>query len=115
MRFSRIWFFLIPVALSAQTQQTPEIGQLKWKLESAIRVNDFSRAAELAVSLDEAVQRRYRAWLIRDVEEKVRDVLTWLPSDTESFFVHQEPFVIRAEDSPSSFTAGRGAGMPQID
>ena len=68
-------------------------------LRVAIGRNDLNLAADLTKKLDDAVQTRYRAWLIRDASERVEEALSWLPVDTESLWINQDPFIIKADDS----------------
>jgi len=105
---------LIAANLAAQTPTSPELERLRRRLQDAIRDKDLSTAADIAAKLDDAVQRKFRASLIHDASDRVNDVLTWLPSDTETLLVYQEPFVISAEDSPAMFY-GRPARLYATD
>jgi len=64
--------------------------------------------------LDDAVQRRYQAWLIRDSNERTDEVLSWLPADTETFWLNREPLVVRPLEF-LSMAAGRGNQTYSID
>jgi hypothetical protein len=105
---------LIAANLAAQTPVSPELERLRRQLQDAIRDKDLSTAADIAAKLDDAVQRKFRASLIHDASDRVNDVLTWLPSDTETLLVYREPFVISAEDSPAMFY-GRPARLYATD
>ncbi len=79
--------------LSQEADPTAMLGAAG-DIKSAIEQNSLTIAAEKAERLDDAVQARYRAWLVRDAAERVRDVLAWLPPDTEAFWVDQRAFVV---------------------
>lgn len=92
------WLAVVPACLAAQTAASPDPVRLLRDLRSAIQDESLTTAVELAAKLDEAVQQRYSAWLIRDAEERVGEALAWLPADTESVWVNQRPFLIRPEE-----------------
>jgi hypothetical protein len=80
--------------------------QLSRDLSAAIHNDSLAPVAEIAAKLDEGVQAQYGAWLVRDSNDRVADVLSWLPADVESFWVNQIPFVVHKQDPPS-WSAGR--------
>ncbi|MGC9945240.1 MAG: hypothetical protein ABSF64_02490 [Bryobacteraceae bacterium] len=94
-----LWFTLLSVGVAAQTPGQSNLSPLMPELRTAIRNDSLAVAAELANRLDDAVQQRYNAWLIRDADQRVQEVLTWLPDDTESLWVNQTPFPIKPDDS----------------
>ena len=96
MRTAR-WFFLLPACLVGQTTAPADPARLLTDLRSAIQSDSLVAAADLSGKLDEAVQQRYQAWLIRDVDQRVGEVLAWLPANTESIWVNQQPFTIQPE------------------
>ena len=83
--------------LAAQTATPTDTVQLLQDLRTAIQHDSFATAAELAGKLDLAVQEQYSAWLIRDADQRVDEALAWLPADTESVWVNQEPFTIQPD------------------
>jgi type II secretory pathway pseudopilin PulG len=68
-----IIFGILSTALIAQTPTQNDLARLTRELRSA--------------------------WLIRDARAQTDAILTWLPTDTGSFWVNQEPFSIKPEDS----------------
>lgn len=90
---------LFCISLTAQAPGDPALAKLTRELRSAVGADSLAAAADLADQIDEAVQRRYQSWLVRDAAQRVNDVLTWLPPDIESFWVNQTPFTIRPEES----------------
>jgi hypothetical protein len=89
---------LLSVSLAAHARAQSEADALTRQLRDALARGEFAAATETASRLDDFVQERYRSWLIRDVPETVDRVLRWLPPDTESFWVNQEPFKVDAEE-----------------
>src|SRR5262249_61825410 len=90
---------VVAVTLFAQTRPSPNLDTAIREVRSAIDKDDLTTASDLAAKLDDAVQQQFQAWLIRDASQRVDEVLTWLPEDTETLMVEQEPFVIKAKDS----------------
>jgi hypothetical protein len=105
---------LLVAALNAQVQTPTDLKRVTHDLRDAIRDDDGTAAADLAAKLDDGVQRQYRAWLIRDARERVDEVLTLLPGDTESLMVHQYPFTI-TEDAPEMLAEGRPSQICSTD
>jgi hypothetical protein len=91
------WLTFLPACLAAQTAVPADPAHLLRDLRTAIQDDSFVTAAELAGKLDEAVQQRYGAWLIRDADQRIDEALAWLPADTESVWVNQQSFTIRPE------------------
>ncbi|MGO9239601.1 MAG: hypothetical protein ACLQBJ_02235 [Bryobacteraceae bacterium] len=90
---------LLSAALAAQTPDQASLVGLTLELHTAIQNGSFNSAVEIATRLDAAVQSQLRASLVRDSRERVDEVLSWLPTDTESVWVNQEPFTINTEES----------------
>lgn len=88
---------LLPHLLLGQGELTGLIQQLRHEIQDASLVN----AAETAERLDAAVQTSYRAWLVRDANERADEVLSWLPPDVEGFWVNKRPIV--ASPEPDTF------------
>jgi hypothetical protein len=96
--------------------QSPSAGEAATLLEdvrAALRANSLSAAADAAGRLDGVVQKQRQAWLIRDAKQRVEDVLTWLPADTESLWVNQVPFTV--EDSSASDIYGQPVRTYSLD
>jgi hypothetical protein len=64
---------------------------------TAIAENSPTAAADAADKLDQAIQTRYQAWLVRDAPQRVDEFLSWLPADMETFWVNQEPFLVKPD------------------
>jgi hypothetical protein len=94
-----LWFTFFCVRVAAQTPGQSDLSPLTRELRAAIQNDSLAPAAELAAKLDDAIQQRYNAWLIRDAGQRIKEVLAWLPDDTESLWVNQAPFVINSDDS----------------
>lgn len=86
-----------PSAVSRTVQ--PDPLRLTRELRAVIDRDELVAAVDLAAKLDALIQAKQSAWLIRDAQERVNEVLTWLPADTESVWVNQEPFTLRADES----------------
>jgi len=96
---SILWLPLISVVLAGQTTGDADLLKLTRELRRAVGEDSPSSAVDLADRLDDAVQQRYKAWLIRDADERANEVLTWLPPDIEAFWVNMEPFTIKPEET----------------
>jgi hypothetical protein len=72
---------------------------------TAIAENAPTTAADAADKLDQAIRARYQAWLVRDAPQRVDEFLSWLPADTETFWVNQEPFLVNLDERPEAFFA----------
>ncbi|MCU1232930.1 MAG: hypothetical protein JWP63_897, partial [Candidatus Solibacter sp.] len=68
--------------------------RLTQELRTAVQNDSFNASVDLVTRLDESVRALHRASLVRDSRERVAEVLSWLPADTESLWVNQEPFTI---------------------
>lgn len=90
---------LIAAQLSGQTSVRPDLNRLDREIEDAVRRDDLIKAADLASTLDDGVQRQYRAWLNRDANQRVDEVLNWLPKDIEALWVLRDPIVINPSDT----------------
>lgn len=85
---------LISSILIAQSADQASLMRLTRELNTALQNDSLATAAEIASELDDAVQTQHQAWLVRDSDDRVDDVLSWLPDDIESFWVNRSPFVI---------------------
>ena len=89
----RSLIFLLPFGLFAQTAP-PDLNTLLRDVRGAIGNSDLVTAADLATSIDDGVQARLQTWMLRDVRQRVAELLTWLPAGTETLLVDQLPFVL---------------------
>lgn len=85
------------VATTAQTVTPQDIYRQAGELSTALQRESLVSAADIAAKLDDAVQAQRLTWLVRDAKVRARDVISWLPSDIESFWVNKTPFVLDAE------------------
>lgn len=88
---------ILSACLAAQTTVGSDPAQLLRDLRTAIEHDSLATAAELAGQLNQAVEERYSAWLIRDADQSINATLAWLPADTESVWVNRQPFTIRSD------------------
>ena len=86
--------FLISSILAAQSADQVNLTRLTGELNAALQNDSLAAAVEIAAKLDDAVQIQRQAWLVRDSDDRVEEVLSWLPGDIESFWVNRSPFVI---------------------
>jgi hypothetical protein len=93
-----IAFALVPCALIAQTPPAGDLLRLTRDFRSAIEHDELTSAAELSEKLDAAVRAARNAWLTRDSQTRVDEVLSWLPAGIEALWVNQAPFSIKADD-----------------
>ena len=105
---------LFSSVLWAQPPSQADLIRLTDELRSSIQRNELASAADLAVKLDDGVKTQQRAWLIRDANQRADEILTWLPVNTESLWVNQDPFTIKA-DEPLSLLNGRPTQLYSID
>lgn len=103
MRVRLAVFSLLAITLPAQPPPPPNLDVLIHEVRSAIEKADLTTASDIAAKLDAAVHQQFQTWLIRDAKQRVDEVLTWLPEDSETLMVYQEPFVISAKDTPADF------------
>lgn len=114
MRRVATYLTALTLLAAALPGQSPAINRLLRDLEDSIHAADLVKAADLASTLDEKVQRQFRASLNRDTLQRVTEVLRWLPANTEALFVLQEPIDLKSTDVPETF-AGRPAPLYALD
>jgi hypothetical protein len=105
---------LFSSALSAQPPSQSDLIRLTGELRSAIEGDRLTPAADLADKLDDGIKAQQRAWLIRDADQQVEDILKWLPVNTESLWVNQDPFTIKAHES-LRLLSGRAPQLYSVD
>jgi hypothetical protein len=72
---------------------------------TAVAESSPTAAADAADKLDQAIRARYQAWLVRDASQRVDEFLSWLPADTETFWINQEPFLVNPDEPPEGLYA----------
>ena len=96
-------------ALPAQTPSKADLLRLTDEAEAAIREGDWAKAAQLTRSLRTAVEDARNKSMAAAGTELVEAVLAWLPPDTETVVVAQQPFSILAVDNTKDVNALDGA------
>jgi hypothetical protein len=96
--FVLLSWLLLPPWLFGQDEMTELVRELSREVQDGSLIN----AAETVDKLDAGVQARYRAWLVRDSNERADEVLSWLPADMEGFWVNRQPVEIGADRAASS-------------
>jgi hypothetical protein len=100
---------LAAAALAAQPLSKADLLKLTDELETAVQTSDWPKAAELSRSLKSAVQDARNQSMAAGGSEFAESVLTWLPSDTETLVVGQQPFAISTQDDTKIPSALEGA------
>ncbi len=80
--------------LAAQPATSADLMKLTDELEAAIQAGDWPKAAQLSRSLRGATEEARNQSMAAAGSELVDSILTWLPSDTETLVVAQEPFTL---------------------
>jgi hypothetical protein len=100
MKSIALMFFSVCAAFGQQTQPSntkPELLRLTDELDGAIQSGDWNKAIALSHSLkDSTVEARNRS-LAKGGVELVDQILQWLPPDTETLIVAQQPFKVPSE------------------
>jgi hypothetical protein len=117
MRYALFVLTIVPIAtqLSGQTSARPDLNRLDREIEDAVRRDDLIKAADLASTLDDGVQRQFRAWLNRDANQRVNEVLNWLPKDIEALWVLRDPIIINPSDSSEPHYGIKVAHLYAVD
>jgi hypothetical protein len=87
----------IPVIL-AQMPEKPDLLKRTDELERLIAAGEWDRAAESSRSLKDVVTEARNRSLAADGNQLADSILKWLPPDTETFVVAQQPFPITKQD-----------------
>ncbi|HEX4231760.1 MAG TPA: hypothetical protein VHZ07_24040 [Bryobacteraceae bacterium] len=90
---------LFAISLFAQDPTSSDLDHLRQELQDTIQAGNLAKASEIAVKLDDGVQRQFRESLERDASQRVDQVLDWLPTGTDTLFVLQYPIVLHAQGS----------------
>jgi hypothetical protein len=91
------WIAVVALAvtiLSAQNAPKPDLLKLTDGLQAAIESRDWKKAAQLSDSLKAAVRDARNQTMAAEGTSLVDAILGWLPRDTETLVVAQQPFVI---------------------
>jgi hypothetical protein len=98
-------------AAAQQVPTKPDLLKLTDQLESAIVAGDWKQAAALSTTLkDETRDARNRS-MSANANDRVDSILSWLPVDTETVIVAQEPFTLSAgqqTENPKALAMAQG-------
>lgn len=99
MKRAALLLLLTAGAMSAQFMAADLIG-LAAQVRSAVDEGDWKRAATLSSQLKEAVRKARNAAWAQESAGLVDRTLSWLPEDTETVVVAQEPFALAVPTGP---------------
>ncbi len=107
------------VVLAGQDAQThPDLLQMSDRLQRAIDMGDWKEAATLSTELRSAVIAARDSTLASGSNEQIDRVVSWLPTNTETIVVAQQPFTLTEGDphtNPSGLDAARGYVLGLLD
>jgi hypothetical protein len=92
-------------ALVAQTSGKVDLLKRTEELERLIAAGEWGKASDLSRSLKDAVTEARNRSLAASGSELADSILNWLPADTETLVVAQEPFSITKQDQTTIPTA----------
>jgi hypothetical protein len=98
---TRTLLTLLLAAFTLPAQQPPsksDLLKLTDELNAAIAAGDWKKAAELSPTLRDAVRDHRNRALAEGGSELLDSVLNWLPADTETIVVAQQPFPFPEKD-----------------
>lgn len=107
----RLATLLLITAAVGIAQTKPDLITLTDQLQRAMDSGDWKKAAHLSTSLKNAVDEYRNRSLSRDSSQQVDAILSWLPADTETVAVAQQPFTLTEKDPqgvPDALTWARG-------
>ena len=84
--------------LLAQSPTPAALSRSAQDVLIAVETNDFASAADLAAKLDDGVQHQLRAAAANGSQERLSEVLSLLPPDTETLLVLREPFTLNSNE-----------------
>jgi hypothetical protein len=95
---TRIFTLLLLTAwtIAAQSPAKVDLLRLTNELDTAIHSGDWTKAVELSRALKTAAEDARNRSLESSGKEQVDSILAWLPADTETILVAQQPFVIKS-------------------
>jgi len=114
IRASRALVLLVIAGIALRAQQAPDkldLLNLTNSVQAAIDAGDWRKAADLSALLETAVRDARNQAAVGKNSALVDSILTWLPADTETVVVAQEPFRISAPDPsaiPSALAMAQG-------
>jgi hypothetical protein len=112
MRRVFILFLLATWPGSAQqVSPKPNLLEITDQLEAAIIAGNWNTAVALSSSLKEAVRNARNRSMAANANELADSILNWLPIDTETIVVAQEPFTLiedHRNDNPKALAMAQG-------
>jgi hypothetical protein len=109
MMRTMILFLAAALTLQAQAATKTDLLKLNDELEASIQAGDWAKAAKLSQSLRGAVQDARNESMAAGGSKLVDSILAWLPADTVTLVVGQEPFTISERDRTKTPNALEGA------
>jgi hypothetical protein len=100
-----ILILLATSALLGQTSEKVDLLKRTEELEGFIAAGEWGKASELSRSLRDAVTEGRDRSLAASGSDLADSILRWLPTNTETLVVAQEPFTINKEDKTKVATA----------
>jgi hypothetical protein len=113
-----IAFLLAASVLAAQTNAADDLLKLTDQLEAAIQANDWAKAGQLSRQLREAVHTARDQSMAAAGHDLADTILSWLPADTETLVVAQQPFaivVLDRNDIPNALEWARSYVLGLLD
>jgi hypothetical protein len=110
----RVFMVLVFVGWPVAAQQTPtkpDLLKLTDQLESAIVAGDWKQSAALSSALKDEVRDARNRSMSANANERVDSILGWLPLDTETIIVAQEPFTLiddHENENPKALAMAQG-------
>jgi hypothetical protein len=97
--------FILVSTMAAQSPVKADSLRLTNELESAILSGDWTKAAELSRALKTAAEDARNRSMASAGREQADSILAWLPADTETLLVAQQPFQIAIHDQTETASA----------
>lgn len=115
MRHLALWAFVLPAAFAQPRTPADLLSQMN-ELEAVIRSGDWPKAAEISARLRNSVRSARDASLAAASSATLNSILGYLPADTHTLLVSQQPFRLEKEDrtqvrSAPQMAHGYGFGL----
>jgi hypothetical protein len=107
-------FVSAATVLAAQTPAKADLLKLADKLDATFQAGDWAEAAQLSKALKLAVEDARNHSMSAVGNELANSILDWLPADTETLIVAQQPFTLEPGDRrkiPTALQAARGYAL----
>ena len=103
--------FIAASTVAAQSPVKADLLGLTNELDTAIQSGDWTKAVELSRALKAAAEDARNRSMASAGREQADSILAWLPADTETLVVAQQPFQIAVPDqtnNPSAIEMAQG-------